>query len=139
MNSFPKIETERLILNELQFKDIPVIVKYASNKNISNFTLNLPYPYSEKDAIYWINLANEGFKKRTHLIFGIRLRTTYKFIGGIGITIEQKFKRAEIGYWIAQKHWGKGYATEATKSIINSLLPTWQKIRPLEKSWRKAE
>jgi len=118
MKNFPKIETERLVLTELKSVDIPEIVKHASNKNISDFTLNLPFPYSEKDAIYWINLANQGFKNGTNIIFGIRLKTDNQFIGGISLTIERKFNRAEIGYWIAEPFWRKGYATEATRSII---------------------
>lgn len=118
MKNFPKIETERLFLTELKLIDIPEIVKYASNKNISDFTLNLPFPYFEKDAIYWINLANQGFKNGTNIIFGIRLKPSNEFIGGIGLTIEQKFNRAEIGYWVAEPFWRKGFATEATKSII---------------------
>ncbi|MEO1487742.1 MAG: GNAT family protein [Bacteroidota bacterium] len=105
-------------MNELLAKDVPDIMKHASNKNISEFTLNLPFPYSEKDAIYWINQANEGFKNGTKIIFGIRPKPKKEFIGGIGLTIEQRFNRAEIGYWIAEPHWGKGYTTEATKSII---------------------
>ena len=118
MDEFPKIETERLFLGELKAADIPAIVKHASNKNISDFTLNLPFPYSEKDAIYWINLANQGFKDGTNIIFGIKRKSDNQFIGGIGLTIARIFNRAEIGYWIAEPFWGKGYATEATRSII---------------------
>ena len=118
MNKFPEIITERLILKELKAVDILDIVKFASNKNISVFTLNIPFPYSEKDAIYWINLANQGFKNGTNMIFGIRLKPENKFIGGIGFSIEQRFNRAEIGYWIAEPFWRNGYATEATKAVI---------------------
>ena len=72
MNEFPTIETKRLLLTELKAEDIPAIVKHASNKSITDFTLNLPFPYSEKDAIYWRNSANQGFNKGTDVIFGIR-------------------------------------------------------------------
>ncbi len=119
MKRFPKIETQRLLLTELTSSDITSIVEYASNKNISNYTHNLPFPYSEKDAIYWINLANLGFKNGTKLTFGIRPKPDNEFIGGIGLTIVPEFERAEIGYWVAEPFWGKGYATEATKAIIN--------------------
>ena len=98
MSEFPKIESERLFLTELKANDISEIVTFASNKKISDFTLNLPYPYSEKDAIYWINLANQGFINKTNIIFGIRLKDSNQFIGGIGLTIEKRFNRAEIGY-----------------------------------------
>mgnify|MGYP000539146346 CR=1 FL=1 len=119
MNQLPQIETERLMLNELKADDIRDIVKYASNKKISDYTLNLPHPYSEQDAIYWINLAHQGLKYGTNYIFAIRLKVDNQFVGGIGFTVEKRFNRAEIGYWIAEPFWRKGIATEATKSIID--------------------
>jgi len=118
MNELPQIETKRLIINELKSEDIKSIVKYASNKSISDYTLNLPHPYSEKDAIYWINLAHQGLKAGTNYIFAIRLKDDNQFVGGIGLTVEKRFNRAEIGYWIAAPFWRKGIATEATKAII---------------------
>lgn len=69
MEQFPEIVTEKLLLTELKSSDISQIVNYAANKNISANTLNLPYPYTEKDAVYWINLANQGFKNGSHLVF----------------------------------------------------------------------
>ena len=68
MEHLPNIETDRLFLTELQAGDIPQIVKYAANKNISDYTLNLPHPYSEKDAVYWVNLSNQGLKNGTNYI-----------------------------------------------------------------------
>ncbi len=118
MKGFPKIETSRLFLTELRANDIPQIVEYASNEKMAAFTLNLPSPYSEEDAIFWVNLANQGFKNGTNYIFGIRLKSNGHFIGGIGLTVEKRFNRAEVGYWIAEPFWNKGFATEATKAII---------------------
>lgn len=118
MESFPTLETGRLLLTELKSTDIPMIVKYASNKKISDNTLNIPYPYLERDAIFWINLANQGFQNSTNLIFAIRLKTDRNFIGGMSLSITQQFKRAEIGYWIAEPFWRKGFATEAIQSVI---------------------
>lgn len=118
MEPFPTIETNRLVLQQLRADDVPQVVEYAANKRISDFTLNIPFPYTEQDAIYWLNLANQGFKNGTHLIFAIRLKPETAFIGGIGLTIEQRFNRAEIGYWIAEPFWNQGYATEATRAII---------------------
>lgn len=118
MKQFPMIETERLVLAELRTADIPQIVKYAANKNISDNTLNLPFPYTEKDAVFWINMAEQGFKTNTNIIFAIRLKETDGFIGGIGLTIEQRFFRAELGYWIAEPFWNQGLTTEAAKAVI---------------------
>jgi len=119
MNSFPKIELERLTLSELNFEDVPIIVKHASNENVSNTTLNIPHPYSPKDAIFWINLANQGFKEGSNLVFAIRLKPDLQFIGGISLGVTQKFKRAELGYWLAEEYWNKGYVTEAAQALVS--------------------
>ncbi|WP_317174162.1 GNAT family N-acetyltransferase [Nonlabens antarcticus] len=116
--SFPYFETERLILNELSTEDIPLIVKNAVNPNISQFTQNIPHPYEESDAIYWINRAHQGFKNGTNHVFAIRWKESGEFMGGIGLTLEKRFNRAEVGYWIAEPFWNKGIMTEATKRII---------------------
>lgn len=118
MNRLPEIETARLLLTELKSDDIPDIVRYASNERISDYTVNLPHPYAERDAVYWINLAHQGLKAGTHYIFAIRLKGDRRFVGGIGLTVERRFNRAEIGYWMAEPFWGKGLTTEATEAII---------------------
>ena len=118
MEPLPRLKTNRLLLSQPTANDIPFIVQYAANKRVSDYT-NLPYPYSEQDAIYWINLANQGYKQGTHHIFAIRLKPRNNFIGGIALTIEQQFKRADIGYWLAEPYWNQGYTTEATKAIMH--------------------
>ncbi len=119
MSNFPKITTERLQLDQLQSSDISSIVSYASSKKIAAYTLNIPNPYNEKAAIYWINLANQGFTNGTHLIVAMRLTKSLEFIGGMGLTIQKQFNRAELGFWIAEPFWNNGYATEGAKSMIN--------------------
>jgi len=118
MQAFLAIETARLRLGELQPGDIPQIVGYAANPRIAAHTLNLPSPYTDKDAVFWINLANQGFKNGTHYIFAIRHRAGNDFIGGIGLTVEPRFNRAEVGYWLGEPFWNRGYVTEATRAII---------------------
>ncbi len=118
MQPFPQIKTTRLLLTEPKAGDIPRIVQLAANPRVSDYTLNLPFPYAEKDAVYWLNLAQQGLKNGTHFIFAIRLKSENTFIGGIGLTLEPRFNRAEVGYWLGEPFWNQGYATEATKAII---------------------
>jgi ribosomal-protein-alanine N-acetyltransferase len=118
MKPFPELKTERLLLNQLKAKDIPLIVRYASNPKISEYTLNIPHPYHEEDAIYWLNMAHSGFKSGEHYTFAIRLHTDPAFIGGIGLVVNRRYNRAEIGYWMAEPFWNRGYVTEASKAVI---------------------
>ncbi len=118
MDKFPEIETNRLVLGRLSFNDIPKIIEYAGNEKVAETTLNIPHPYQEKDAIFWINSANKGFESKTQYTFGIRTKNEDKFIGGIGLKINNRFQRAELGYWIAEPFWNEGYASEAVKAVL---------------------
>lgn len=118
MEKFPELKTERLILGKVTYKDIPKIIDYAGNKNVSDTTLNIPHPYEKDHALFWINSAEKGFEEGTQYTFAQRVRATDEFIGGIGLKIDPRFDRAVLGYWIAEEFWNKGYATEAVEAIL---------------------
>jgi len=122
-----ELQTERLILNSLSYQDIPKIIEYLQNPKISENVINIPFPYFEKDAIFWINLANQGRQNGEAYNFAIRLKNKNNeikdeqnliFIGAIGITITQKHNRAELGYWIAEPFWNTGFVSEAVGKIL---------------------
>lgn len=118
MNNFPKIETQRLILDKLKLEDVSLIAKYAGDRAVSKFTLNIPFPYEEKDAIWWVNNAQKCFEEKSQYTFGIYLKDTNEFIGGIGIILDKEKKSASLGYWVTVRFWNKGFTTEATKALI---------------------
>ncbi|MGZ3873336.1 MAG: GNAT family N-acetyltransferase [Mucilaginibacter sp.] len=118
MNTFPKIETPRLILSALQAADIPQIVQQASNRQVSCYTMSLPHPYTEADAVGLIHKAYQGFKENNCYLFGIRYKTG-QLIGAIGLHLEAAFKRAELNFWIGELHWGKGLTTEAARAAVH--------------------
>lgn len=118
MSNFPILETDRLILDRLKESDAPLIAKYANNKKISIFTRTLPFPYYEKDALTWIAIADKGFEDKDQFVFAMRDKNTQEFIGGIGLTVTIEHNRAELGYWLAEPFWNKGYSTEAVKELL---------------------
>jgi len=119
MTEFPKIETERLFLDRIKLEDAPLVAKYAGNRKISKYYLNIPYPITETDAFEWINFTHKDFEKDGNFIFGMYLKSTQEFIGSISLGIDTRHKKAVLGYWLGVPFWNKGYATEATKAIIN--------------------
>ncbi len=118
MKQFPILPTSRLSLEEVRTSDIPAIIEYAGAAEVAQTTLNMPHPYAEKDAIFWINKARQGFHAEDHYIFGIRLAATDEFMGGIGLIVNKRFNKAEIGYWIGVPFWNQGYMTEATGAVL---------------------
>ncbi len=118
MTEFPTLHTSRLILGQLEVSDIPRIVEYADNPNIANNLRDLSQPYREKDAIFWLNMARQGFENQAEYIFKLGLKETNEFIGGMGLHLKKEHHKAEVGYWIGEPFWNKGYATEALRAIL---------------------
>lgn len=117
MKPFPILSTSRLELRQMQKIDAQQIVLHANNENISKHTLNIPYPYTINDALWWINHSQKQFEENRAYTFGIYLKESKEFIGGISLVFHLH-QKASLGYWLAESFWNKGYTTEALKSIL---------------------
>ena len=75
--------------------------------------LSIPYPYPDDGATTWIATARPGRD------FAIALRETDDVIGGISLFESEQHRRAALGYWVAIELWGRGYATEAVRAVVD--------------------
>jgi len=129
-----KIKTKRLILRSLKMNDAKDIAKAANNLNISKWLLVVPYPYTLKDAKGWIKHSEEKAKEkpRKDYSFGIELKKEKRIIGGIGLHKVDTYQgTADLGYWLGQDYWMKGYGSEALEKVID-LAFNKLKLRKLE-------
>lgn len=93
------------------------IQQLANNPAIAlNLRDVFPYPFTLKDAEELLVSAENGFMGD---VFGIYDDQT--FVGCCSVTPQSDVYRmnAEIGYWIGEPYWGKGYATEAIRQLID--------------------
>lgn len=118
MNPFPQLSTKRLLLRKLGAADIPSLVTYANNKAVADNVLNIPHPYTEEDAIFWLNFVQQGFKNLERFVFAVVLKENDEFIGAVGLHLNGKHNGAELGYWLGQPFWSKGYVTEAVSAVL---------------------
>ncbi len=118
LHLLPTLTTPRLRLRAFAPADVPQLVALAGNYEVARNTLNIPHPYREADARHWVQATQENYAQQTGYAFAIELRVTGKFIGGIGLTLEQRFDRAEAGYWLGQPYWGRGLASEALGALL---------------------
>ncbi len=119
MKVLPQLTTSRLRLRPLQFSDVPFIANFANNRNISDNTLHIPFPYDEADAEQWIVNTNKGLSENKIYSFAITELERDQFIGAIGLHRDEENDRAEIGYWIAEPYWNRGYASEALAALLD--------------------
>ena len=118
MTTFPEIEGARLILNQLQLGDIDQITKYCQNPNVSKFLVNMPSSYTKADAEWWIKNSWEKFKLGSQYTFAIRRKDDSCLVGGIGLILSSIHQNINIGYWLGEEHWNKGYMSEALNLAI---------------------
>jgi RimJ/RimL family protein N-acetyltransferase len=106
-----EIETERLTLKKLGISDKDRLIYLIGDSRVSETLSNVPYPYTDEDAEYWLNSVNTSE-------FKLSIFRNSVLIGGIGLTPEDD-GYWEFGYWLGFEYWGKGYATEACNGLLN--------------------
>ncbi|MEG4322246.1 MULTISPECIES: GNAT family protein [unclassified Microcoleus] len=109
-----------LYLSGVKPNDKAAFVEHLKEKAIHETTSNIPYPYSEEDAVKWINRCTAGAEKQgKEQLFAIRQSNGY-LIGSVGIgDIEiGQTHRAELGYWLAKPYWGQGITTDAVRVFV---------------------
>ena len=107
------LETKRLVLRAPRLEDAKAIAAIANDRRVAENTARIPHPYRQTDAEAWLAGSNLQPGEETYLItFGGTV------IGGCGFDLRDG-PTPEIGYWLGAKHWGKGYATEAVRALID--------------------
>lgn len=109
------IHTERLILRAPALADLPALVKLANNWNVVATTATMPFPYLEAHGREFIAGANNPKNPRAYVITQASLP--------LGV-VSLKFADAgppELGYWLGEPHWRKGYAPEAVAAIMSAV------------------
>ena len=113
------ITTERLILRPLDERDLDDLVVAIDNFHIVKNTARIPFPYGRKDAEDYLALTRKAAANTLFLSVALKEEPS-RVVGGI--SSEGGEKDAEIGYWIAQPLWGKGYLGEAPGAIATHVF-----------------
>ncbi|MCC6887392.1 MAG: GNAT family N-acetyltransferase [Hyphomicrobiales bacterium] len=109
----PVLRTKRLILRAPRADDATALALLINDRRIAENTTRIPHPYARSDALRFIEAAAGG----RELSFLVTLADE-TLIGGCGIA-SLRAEGPEIGYWIGVRHWGRGYATEAARAVID--------------------
>jgi RimJ/RimL family protein N-acetyltransferase len=112
------LETERLILRTPKFSDMKDMAVAISSLEISKFSAHIKYPFTIDDAHEWYKQQSWAESMWGHITLLIFLKGTGELVGSILSRVEIKHKKASLAYWIAAKHWKKGFATEACREMI---------------------
>ncbi len=123
-----KIEGSRFLLRPWRRGDETSLVEHANDREVwINLTDGFPHPYTLEDARAWIGLASAAAGSWTPLAIEIDGAAA----GGIGFQRREGVyaRTAGIGYWLGQKYWGGGIATEALRLLTEHVFATTDLLR----------
>ena len=118
MTAPEELRTSRLLLRSFTGEDVPAIARLAGAKEIASTTVQIPHPYAEEDARFFVKKADEDFRAGRSVSFAISLLSPGELCGAVGLHIAEAHNHAELGYWIGVPFWGNGYATEAAGAVL---------------------
>lgn len=107
-----------LLLRPNEPRDCAAIVKYANNARVARQMRDkFPHPYTAADAEEWVSVSIE---------MGDQLAIEFdgEFIGNIGLLPGSDVGRlsAEVGYWLGEPFWGRGFATRVVAAVTERAL-----------------
>lgn len=118
------LETLRLSLTEFEPVTVEIWHQLMNNKEVVQTTLSLPFPCSLDDARNWQEKQLKKIAEGNLLRWAIVKKETGDTIGNIKLVINPLFESAELGYWLGKDYWGRGYAFEAAKQIVDFAFTT---------------
>jgi RimJ/RimL family protein N-acetyltransferase len=108
----PVLATARLILRAPRSEDASAIASLANDQRIAANTTRIPHPYGVTDAEQFIAAA-----RRRHGEASFVIARDDAVIGVCGVDCRDD--GIELGYWLGVPYWGRGFATEAARALID--------------------
>lgn len=109
-----RLFSRRLELRPPHLGDAPAIAMLIGNWNVVSQLSSPPYPYREEDALAYLDAA--GVHAATTGLRDYAICRNGRVLGVVGIGTRRR--RPELGYWLGEPYWGKGYMTEAADAVV---------------------
>ncbi len=111
----PVMVTERLVLRPPHDEDVPDLAKLAASRRVAEMLARMPHPYGEEEARSFVQTSRN--RRAGGCVYAVTIADTGAFVGCAGLNGTER--GLELGYWIGEPHWGKGYATEAAHALVD--------------------
>jgi RimJ/RimL family protein N-acetyltransferase len=109
------LETERLVLRELNIKDAPLLFALNEDPEVIKYTGDVQFVSLKETEAFLKNYSDyqrNGFGR-----WAVVLKSSQEFIGWCGLKRDAQ-GLVDIGYRFFKNQWGKGYATESAAACL---------------------
>lgn len=115
---FPRLETPRLILRQIQFADAEALFATFSDEAVMEFYGELPHRTVEESREL-VRRQREWYARRQGIRWGITRRGEDVVIGSCGLfKFDEDARRAELGYELGHAYWRQGIMAEALGAVL---------------------
>lgn len=125
----PVLLSERLVLRAPHIDDIDALAHLANNANVATMVSRMPHPYTVNDAADFVRRAKVG--EIGKCVYAITLGENGHFLGCCGIEPVDETS-VELGYWLGEPFWNKGYMTEAAQVLIDMVFRTREWVTQID-------
>lgn len=116
--SFPRIETSRLLLRELCLEDAEAVFRIFSDPEVMKYS-DMDIFTRLEQAELLIERQKRRFEQKERFRWGIALKESNTIVGTGGYVVwNHKWYNAELGYDLARPYWRQGIMTEAVRAMI---------------------
>ena len=110
----PVLATERLVMRAPRESDLEQLVTLADNRHVAEMLARMPHPYGEAEGRTFLAMAAS---RRAGIVYALTLKDGGTFVGCAGLNTTDS--GLELGYWIGEPYWKRGYATEAAHALVD--------------------
>ena len=107
----PALRSETIVLRALRPDDASAVVEACRDPAIGRFTF-MQEGLTLDDALGWIDDANRQWGCGSPR-FAVADATSDRFLGQIGMAVDEAYQRAEMFYWVVGRERGRGVASAA--------------------------
>lgn len=110
------VETERLLLRELNIDDAESFYKLNLNPKIIQITGNSAFKNVDEARVFLENYteyAENGYGR-----WAVIEKSSNQFVGWCGLKYDHQKNETDIGFRFFEEHWNKGFATESAKACL---------------------
>lgn len=111
----PTLEGRQVRLRQLGPDDLGALHAVFSDARVMRYWSHAPL-HSRDDIAWYLRDIDAGRRHGTHFQWGIERRACAGIIGTLTLFgFDRARSRAEVGYALAQAHWGAGHARDAVR------------------------
>lgn len=122
------IATERLLLKPLTLNDADGQFNVLRDPEVSRMIGIFSQPFTREQAEVWCRAAEDFHAAGKGLLCAVFEKTGTKSIGYVGAAYTDPQRDQgiwEVGYWLKQDKWGKGYMPEALDAVMREAANTF--------------